>query len=320
MIPKIYRELSSHRVLVQERLHGIRVNDTAGIIAAGVDRKKIAALGARGFLYSVLKYGVFHGDLHGGNLFVLPGNRLGVIDFGIVGRLSRKSRDQLATMVWAMIQEDYETLCFTYAELGQVEGAVDFESFQREVRNTLSPYLGLNLSEVNSGRVLIEATKIAAKYQIRVPGDWMLVFKAIVTMEGMGRTIDPEFDIMSLAQELIGDIISIQYSPERFKNDAIVIAKDFGSLVQQLPRHLRWWMRKVAKNDYAIEWVSPDVRSLTAQVEQSATKLSASLAGMGFLIAGAIICTTDHGHRWLGFPIVGLVLIGYGAWRIVRGK
>ena len=136
--PEVYPELSTQQVLTMERFEGIRLNDKATIMDAPIDRKKIAALGARAFLFSVLKYGLFHGDLHGGNLFILPGEKLGIIDFGIVGRLSQKSRDQLATMVWALVQEDYETLCYTYAELGAADTSIDFESFQREVRNVLS--------------------------------------------------------------------------------------------------------------------------------------------------------------------------------------
>ena len=215
VFPKVYASLSTHDVLTLERFEGIRLNDKEAILNAPIDRRKIAEAGARGFLYSLLKYGLFHGDLHGGNLFILPGERLGIIDFGIVGRLSQKSRDQLAMMVWALTTEDYETLCYTYAELGSADTSIDFDSFQREVRNVLSPHLGLSLNELNSGRVLIEATKIAAKYNIRVPGDWMLVFRAIVTMEGMGRLLDPNFDMMKMGEKLIGDLIKIQTSPER---------------------------------------------------------------------------------------------------------
>ena len=96
--------------------------------------------------------GLFHGDLHGGNLFILPGNRLGIIDFGIVGRLSQRSRDQLASMVMSLVTEDYENLCYEYAELGGAGPSIDFDAFQRDVRNTLSPYMGLSLSELNVGQ------------------------------------------------------------------------------------------------------------------------------------------------------------------------
>ncbi|MCM0604769.1 MAG: AarF/ABC1/UbiB kinase family protein [Xanthomonadaceae bacterium] len=111
VIPRVYKELTTTKVLTLEKLEGIRVNDFIALANSDIDKKEIVKLGARAFLKSVMIDGLFHGDLHGGNLFILPGNKLGVIDFGIVGRLSMKARDQLANMVMALITEDYEALC-----------------------------------------------------------------------------------------------------------------------------------------------------------------------------------------------------------------
>jgi ubiquinone biosynthesis protein len=320
VFPKVYRELSTHEILVLERFDGIRLNDKEAVMRAAVDRTKIATLGARAFLYSVMKHGLFHGDLHGGNLFILPGDRLGVIDFGIVGRLSQKSRDQLVTMVWALIQEDYETLCYTYAELGSVDTSVDFDSFQREVRNVLSPYLGLNLNDVNSGRVLIEATKIAAKYQIRVPGDWMLVFRALLTMEGMGRLLDPNFDMIATGEELISDLVKIQLSPSRLRSEAFKVSREVISLVEILPRNLRWAIRKFAKNDYALELKSPELAKMAVTLDRGSKRIARSISALAFLLTGAILIQADKGPHWDEFPVAGIVFLGVGAFFAIRGS
>lgn len=320
VFPKVYRELSTHEILVLERFDGIRLNDKEAVMRAAVDRTKIATLGARAFLYSVMKHGLFHGDLHGGNLFILPGDRLGVIDFGIVGRLSQKSRDQLVTMVWALIQEDYETLCYTYAELGSVDTSVDFDSFQREVRNVLSPYLGLNLNDVNSGRVLIEATKIAAKYQIRVPGDWMLVFRALLTMEGMGRLLDPNFDMIATGEELISDLVKIQLSPSRLRSEAFKVSREVISLVEILPRNLRWAIRKFAKNDYALELKSPELAKMAVTLDRGSKRVARSISALAFLLTGAILIQADKGPHWDEFPVAGIVFLGVGAFFAIRGS
>ena len=318
VIPKVYREYTTEKVLVMEKLNGVKLNDKEAILKSDIDRQKIAEIGARAFLYSVLKFGFFHGDLHGGNLFVLPGNRLGLIDFGIVGRLSQKSRDQLATMVWSLIQEDYETLCYTYADLGSSDTSIDFDSFQREVRNVLSPYLGLSIDQVNTGRVLIEATKVAAKYNIRVPGDWMLVFRAIVTMEGMGRLLDPDFDMIAMGESLIKDILSIQTSPARLKQDAFKISKDVVSLLEIIPRNLRWAIRKFARNDYALEVRSPELAKISLQIDRGSRRISRAVAGAGCLFAGAVTMQANIGHHWGEYPAMGVVLIVLGLYFVLR--
>jgi len=296
VIPKVYRNLTTHKVITLEKLEGIRVNDLKALDEAGIDRKKIVEIGAKAFFNWVMIDGLFHGDLHGGNLFILPGNRLGIVDFGIVGRLSQKSRDQLASMVMSLLIEDYENLCYEYAELGAAGAAIDFEGFQREVRNTLSPYMGLTLAEVNIGRILIEATKIATKYNIKVPGDWMLVFKAILTIEGMGRTLDPEFDLLAMSQDLVKDLVKNQYSMQRLSKELLWVAKDAAALLKILPRQIRWMFRKFNSNDFAIEIKSPDFQEIRNQLDLNGKRMSLSVLVAGLFIASSIALSQGVGQ------------------------
>lgn len=318
VIPKVYKALSTHKVLTQEKLEGIRVSDAAGLDAAGIDRKLVVRLGARAFFKSVLVDGLFHGDLHGGNLFVLPGNRLGIIDFGIVGRLSEKSRDQLASMVMALMTEDYENLCYQYAELGSANASIDIDGFQREVRNTLAPYLGLSIDELNSGKVLIEATKIASKYNIKVPGDWMIVFKAILTTEGMGRTLDPQFDLLATGKDLVGDLVKNQYSLPRLSRDFLWIAKDTASLLQVLPRQIRWMMRKFSHNDFAFEIKSPDLQSIRAEMDRTGRRLTLGVVASGLFIAGSLALQHADTNTVLDYPLIAVIELTAGA--LIAGR
>lgn len=318
VIPRVYKSLSTRRVLTLEKLEGVRVNDLKALDAAGVDRKKIVELGARAFFKSVMIDGLFHGDLHGGNLFILPGDRLGIIDFGIVGRLSQRSRDQLANMVMSLLTEDYENLCYQYAELGAADASIDFEAFQREVRNTLSPYVGLALADLNIGRILIEATKIATHYNIKVPGDWMIVFKGILTLEGMGRTLDPEFDLMKASEPLVRDLVKDQYSPQRLTKDFLWVAKDVATLMQTLPRQIRWMFRKLNSNDFAFEIKSPDIREIGQQIDRSGRKVSLSLVISGLLMAGSLSLNHVGGQRVGDYPLLSVILYVSGGVLIFR--
>jgi ubiquinone biosynthesis protein len=317
-IPKVYRELSSHRVLTLERLEGIPLKNLDLAKKAGHNLKKLNEIGARAFFKSVMLDGLFHGDPHGGNLFVLSDGRLGIVDFGMVGRLSAKSRQNFSNMVLAILSEDFETLCYCYADLGSADTSVDFDGFQREVRNTLAPYLGMRAQDVNSGRVLIEATKIAAKYQIRVPGDWMMVFRALFTMEGLGRALDPDFDIMDLGKDLVKDIVKEQFSPEKMGKDLLWIAKDTMSLAQVLPRNIRWAIRKWAKDGYAFEVQSPQVEQLRLQLERNSKRSSSSLISAGLFVASAISLNAQDTDRIWNYPVftvVTFVLAGYFWWK-----
>jgi ubiquinone biosynthesis protein len=312
VIPKVYKHLSTHKILTLEKLEGLRVNDIKALDAAGIDRKRIVEIGAKAFFKWVMIDGVFHGDLHGGNLFILPGNRIGVVDFGIVGRLSQKSRDQLATMVMSLLTEDYENLCYEYAELGSAGSSVDFEAFQREVRNTLSPYMGLSLVEMNVGRILIEATKIATKYNIKVPGDWMIVFKAILTIEGMGRTLDPDFDLLLLGQDLVKDLVKNQYSVQRLSKEFIWLARDTASLMKVLPRQIRWMFQKFNSNDFAFEIKSPDFQEIRTQLDVNGRRMSLSILIAGLFMSSSIALNHSTDQNFYGYPLSSVIYFGAG--------
>lgn len=307
VIPRAYKDLSTRKILTLERLEGIRVNDLKALDAAGIDRKRIVEIGARAFFKSVMVDGLFHGDMHGGNIFILSGNRLGIVDFGIVGRLSQKARDQLASMFMSLITEDYENLCYEYAELGSASTSVDFDAFQREVRNTLAPYMGLAITDINIGKVLIEATKIAAKHSIKVPGDWMLVFKAILTIEGMGRTLDPSFDLVAVGQDLAKDLVKTQYSMQRISKDLLWVAKDAAALLKILPRQVRWMFRKLNSNDFAIEIKSPDFQDIRKQLDVNSKRMTWGVVASGLFIASSLALQYGPDRTVAGYPMISAI-------------
>jgi ubiquinone biosynthesis protein len=318
VIPKVYKTHSTTRVLTLERLNGIKVHDLEALKRAGIDPKKLNEIGARAFFRSILIHGLFHGDLHGGNLFALPDQKIGIIDFGIVGRLSSKARGQLANMVLALLKEDFEQLCYEYIELGNQGEAVDFDNFVREVRNTLSPYLGLKMGEMNSGRILVEATKIATKYQIRVPGDWMLVFKALVTVEGMGRTLDPDFDLMAMGQSLVQDLVTDQTSSERIKRELLWVGKDLVGLAQILPRQLRGFIKKFSRDGYVFQFRLEDFSELKAEMQGNSRRtVSALLAGASF-IASSLALQSTGGLEIFSYPLFSVIYFGVGAFFLVK--
>jgi ubiquinone biosynthesis protein len=301
VIPQVYWDFSTKKILVLQRLEGIPLNNLAQLEEQKINKKEVVLLGAKAFFKTVMIDGLFHGDLHGGNLFVLEGNKLGIIDFGIVGRLSQKSRDQLAFMVLSLMTEDYENLCYEYAELGTASAAIDFNEFQRKIRNALSPYMGLPLSKFNVGRILIEATRIATEFQIKVPGDWMLVFKAIVSIEGMGRTLDPDFDLLAISEDLLKEVFKKQHSLERIVKESTWALRDFAGLFKVLPRQIRWMLRKWARNDFALEVKSLELDALQKKIHVLGKTVSLSLM-VSFLVLSSSIAL----HFDMGFSLVFL--------------
>lgn len=319
VIPKVYRKLSTKRVLTMQRLRGARITDLAAVRAMGINPSELVEIGARAFFKNVMIDGLFHGDLHGGNVFAMRNPetgdaQIGVIDFGIVGRLSQKSRDAFSRMVLALVSEDYETLCYEYAELGASGTGIDFDAFQREVRNTLSPYIGAVLKDVNAGAILIEATKIAVRYNIKIPGDWMIVFKAIFTLEGMGRQLDPDFDLLAIGHDLVKTVLKDRYSLQRVTKDFAWLARDVNALLQVAPRQIRWMFRKFNSNDFAFEIKFKEVEIVRRQLERSFRGLGLAVLTAALFIASALSLQMETGHFvFTYYPLPSILFFVMGA-------
>jgi len=253
IIPEVFSEFSSQKVLVLEKFEGIRFSDREKILAQGIDPKSIIEAGADAFFQMVMRHGLFHGDLHAGNLFVLADGRIGIIDFGIVGRLSRRVQDSIISMFIAIMDEDYETLAVEYVTLCSPDGETDILQLQKDLMDTISPYIGLVLGEVNVGKLLLQSTSIAAKHHLKVPRELMLLFKAIMTVDGLAKTLDPDFDILQLGNRLAKEVVASRYSKERVTKDLLILARDLQDTLETFPKLLKRFLRRWAQNGFAVE-------------------------------------------------------------------
>ena len=320
-VPDAFLQLSTHKVLVVERLQGVKLNDSAAIRNLGVHPVALADIVARAFLKSALEDGFFHGDLHLGNLFALspkqnslaPKAQVGFIDFGIMGYLSPKSRESLVRIFLALSEEDFETLCMEYAELGSSRGKTDFESFQRQIQSTVAPYMGLPLSSMNVGKLLIDATTVAAKHHIRVPREWLLIFRAIYTLEGTCRTLNPAFNPLPLLEEYVAPLIQPKTNWSQFSRDMLLGSRDVQIVAQMLPRQLHWFFKRMAANGYALEVKNSSSEAELLQSEKNFLRISAAIMATGQLL-GAIsllLLYLNFSKTWLLVLAIVLFALAY---------
>jgi ubiquinone biosynthesis protein len=184
--------------------------------------------------------GFFHGDLHPGNVLVLPDNRVGVLDCGMVGRLSPVAKDRIIDILYAVLNEDLETVARTFYELSIRHGPVDYERFEADVVEIAERYLvGVPLSEIQIGTLFAEIVGGATRHNVRMPTDFTMMFKAIITTEGMAKTIAPDTDPLELARPFIVQMVTERYSPDRLKQIALadfnLVSRMFRSLPRTLP-------------------------------------------------------------------------------------
>lgn len=303
-IPHVYFEYSGREVLVLEALQGVPLSHKGALTQEGVNPKALMTAGIRAYFKMVFKDGIFHGDLHAGNLFILPDNRLGLIDFGIVGRLNRRTQDSIANMFVALYSEDYERLAYEYVDLAPYNDQVDIDEFARDLQGLLAPYFGLSMKNVNLGLLLMRTTGVAAKHRLMLPAELMLFFKSIVTVEGMGRIIAKDFDLLSYALEFASELVKLKYEPKRIRDDFINVARDSADLLYELPRQVKHLVRKLNHPDFAVRFSVNEMEDLKRSIETSSNIIFLGFVIGALILSGSLTLFLQRGPYLFSLPAI----------------
>jgi ubiquinone biosynthesis protein len=211
--PEVVWDGVARRVLTLEWAPGMALSDPAALEQAGVDRPRIADSLIRGFLAQTLDHGVFHADLHEGNLFIAPPAGLAVVDFGIVGRLAAAERRYLAEILWGFLRRDYKRLAEVHFQAGYVPAGHDPGAFAQALRAVGEPVFGRPVREVSMGRLITQLFEITALFDMRLRPELVLLQKTMATVEGVARRIDPDHDIWAAADPVVRRWITRELSP-----------------------------------------------------------------------------------------------------------
>lgn len=310
VIPKVYLELSTERVLVLEALKGTPLSASEKTInSLIIDRESIVKTGLRCYMQMVFHYGFFHGDLHAGNFFILPENKIGLIDFGVVGRLNRKTQTSIANMLLALATEDYDRLAEEYINIAPFNEKTDQDRFSRELRDVIAPYYGLTLKSVNLGKVLMNSSSIATKNYISLPTELMMFFKSIVTIEGLSRRIIKDFDFLQYALEFAMELAKAQYDPEKLSQEFFNVVRDSKNLLYTLPRQLRQALRKINHPSFALKIDLLGMNALPKSIDRFGVLLY-----WGLIVSTLILSSTlllDQPTTKFIFNIPAASFIGY---------
>jgi ubiquinone biosynthesis protein len=309
-IPNVYSEYTGRRVLVMEALAGIPLSHRNALDQEGIDPETVLKRGLKAYFKMVFSDGLFHGDLHAGNLFVLPDNKIGLIDFGVVGRLNRKTQTAIANMMMALAEEDYDRLAYLYVDLAPYTEQVDVDHFARDLRDLIAPYFGLTLKHVNVGRLLLDSTVVAARYGLILPSELVLFFKSIVTIEGMGRIIMGDFDFMAYALEFASDLVKTRYDSAKLLKEASYLSRDVNALVSVLPRQVRQILRRLNNPDWELKVSNREMDDLRRSVEKSANLTFLGLVIAGLTVSSALFLNHATGPWFMGLPFMSALTLG----------
>lgn len=324
-IPKIYLEYATEKVLVMEMVEGVKIDDISIIEFMELDRKKLAKIGVGAFFKQVLEDGFFHADPHPGNIFVMGTEKIAFVDFGIVGRVSDELKEAMADTFLALINKDFDRLIDQYIELGIVSEHIDIDVFRRDFKadlmDFLEPLYGLTLKEINFAQYLDTLTHVAIRHNLRIPSDLLLINKALLILENIGRQLDPNFDFIAEAEPYASNIIKKRVSPSRFYDRARKNIMEIGDFAFLFPRQLKQIIKKTLKDDIQVKMFHVNLPEFIRDMDKSSNRIAFALIVSAMLISSAIMHATKVPPIIFGISLFGISAFGFafflGIWLII---
>jgi ubiquinone biosynthesis protein len=308
VIPKVYWQWTGERVCVQDYIEGIPGRDLAAVDRAGLDRKILARRGVAAVVKMIVLDGLFHADPHPGNVFYLPGNRIALIDFGMTGRLTEDRRGQLIQLLLGLVQHEPAQVADVLLDWA-VDGEVNEETLTAEIQAFVDQYLGVPLKQLRLGFMLSDLVGILRGHQLHLPPDLALFVKAFITLEGMGRELDPDLDMAGEALPVLRDAISAHYAPSAVAKRGMRTATQIASLIADMPRDLSRLLRTARRGKLDIQVDVLPLKHLGAQLDGAASRLTVGIVVAAIIVGSSIVMTVSGGPTLLGLPFFGL--LGY---------
>ena len=307
IIPKVYWEWTSERMNVQEFIDGIPGYDIKAIEKSELDRKLLATRGVEAVLKMILQDGFFHADPHPGNCFYLSNNRIAFIDFGMIGRLSEDRRDQVLNLLRGLIDEDSQRVVKVLLQWSSAHtSAHDRDSLALDIDDFIDQYHDIPLKQLNITDFLNNLTTLLRDHQLNLPPDLTLLLKAFITLEGLGRQLDPEFNLVEAASPLIKRIFLARYSPDALYKKGKTNLFSLTELLTDLPRDLHRLIESMRHGTLGVKIDVNQPNWLIKELDRIVNRLSVSLVTSA-LIVGSSIVTTVEGGSSSAFGLMGFV-------------
>ncbi|MCJ2015328.1 ABC1 kinase family protein [Methylobacterium sp. J-076] len=278
IFPKIHWEYCSERVLVQDFIHGIPPNDDAALQAAGIDKKLLAQKGTDAFLQMALIEGQFHADPHPGNMLAMSGNRIGFIDFGIIGRLSQRRRTQLLVLIGAMLKQDADGLMAVLLDWTGTSNP-DLTKLQVSAQSFVESHSTIPL---NLGLVLTDFMNMARENDLAMPTDLAILFKGLVTADGVMRHLDPNFDLFAAAGPTVQASMRSQFSLDGLKQKAEALGAGLFGAASELPTLIHLMLVRLKQGRVTVEIEIKGLEKVTRGIERAAARVAVALVVAAF--------------------------------------
>lgn len=293
-IPGVYWDYTTKKILTMEYVRGVKLNDFRRLNEHGYSRKNLAERIVKAIIHQILIEGFFHGDPHPGNILVLPGEVVALLDFGMVGRLSPEMKYQFASIVIAMLRQDTDGMLRAVLRMGLVPDDVNLPQLRLGIEDLRDKYFDVPLSKISLGEAVNDLFKLAFKHRIRIPSDLTLLGKSLLTLEGLVQELDPELSIMDIAHPFGRTLLKQRFNPVNIGEKIWKNFLEYGDVLFDLPKQLKGLLNNIRRGEVNVQVRISEAEVFLRKLDRMSNQLSLSLVLLSFSIVmmGLIIASS----------------------------
>lgn len=306
VVPEVFWQHTQQNLNVQTFIHGIPANRLDSVDLAGLDRKLLAKRAADAILKMILVDGYFHADPHPGNVFFLPDNRVVFVDFGMVGRLSPPRREELADLLAAFAQRS-ERAVFEVLINWTQDSEVDEERLNEDIAEFLFQYDQVQLKDLNLSQLIHDIMALMRDHAMVLPADLAMLFKALITLEGLVRQLDPSFQMVNHLTPFVRKVVAERYQPKELWRKGKAGLVELASVLGDMPHDILQLAKEIRRGKFRIDLDLKRLDHFGQQLDKSANRLTMGIVTGCLIIGSSIVMTVDAGPMLFGLPLFGFL-------------
>ena len=317
-VPEVYAALSTDRILVMEYVVGIKSSKADELREQGYDLSLIAERGANLVMEQIFVHGFFHADPHPGNIFILPDNVVCFIDFGQMGRLSLKDREDFTDLVLHLVAGNEQQIVSGVLKVTVQLGEIDRESLAQDLGGLMDMYLYRPLGDLEAAKILQDLLDLVSRHKLSFKPSLYLMMKALSTVEGLGLMLDPKLELITLAKPFMRRIRLARMQPGRIVEEISQTGSSYLHLLRELPEEIRSILYQLRSGRMRIEFEHRGVKSLGAALDRVSNRISFAIVLAALIVGSSLIVLSDIPPRWHNSPVIGLLgflvagIMGFG--------
>ncbi len=306
-VPKVYREQTTKKVLTMELIEGIKVSNINEKQKNIYNPELIACRGADLILKQIFEHGFFHADPHPGNILILNNNIICFLDFGMMGVLLPKYREYLGSAILGIRNNDAAKITKALLKLSNSRRIENIEELENKIFKLLDQYSHQPLKNINLGEFLNNIIKILISYKLKISPDIYLLLKAMVTIEGVGRKLHPNFDIIKHIEPFAKKLVKDRFSPHKLTKEMYVSTAELVLLLRDLPSDIQEIIDQIKLGKFGIEFKHKGLDTMRKTYDQISNRISFAIVLASLIIGSSLIVLSGIPPKWHEIPIIGIV-------------